>query len=355
MNEKKTTGERPKDSIKRLTVHDVAQHAGVSTGTVSRVINEVPGVGADVARRVRAAIDDLGWQPNIAAQNIRSSASRMIGFIFSDIRNPLYATMTKGAEEVFGPRGYLLVSSSSDGRMEREVDLIDLFRRRRADGLILSIADEDNQEVRTAISRSGISFVMLERALDDEATTISADHYGGTRQAVEHLIEMGHRRIAMITGGRGTLVMRERHRALEDALAAGRIDLDPGLVRLDSFDAEYGYHQVQALMGKTPAPTAILCLGVRLLPGVVSALQHMGKCYPEDVSLICSNDTETAGILTPPITAIRYDAYMLGKMAAASLLDQIGQNDSKPEVKKFKIPTELVLRESVKRISSTEP
>lgn len=350
MNDTNTTGETPRASKKRLTVHDVAQHAGVSTGTVSRVINNVPGVGADVARRVRAAIDDLGWQPNIAAQNIRASTSRMIGFIFSDIRNPLYATMTKGAEEVFGPRGYLLVSSSSDGRMEREVDLIDLFRRRRADGLILTISDEDSQEVRAAISRAGIPFVMLERALGDEATSISADHYGGTRQAVEHLIEMGHRRIAMITGGRGTLVMRERLRALEDIRANGKLDLEQDLLRLDSFDAEYGYHQVQMLMGKKDPPTAILCLGVRLLPGVVSGLQNMGKTFPGDVSLICSNDTETAAILTPPITAIRYDAYMLGKMAAASLLDQIGRKYGKPEVKKFVIPTELVLRESVRRI-----
>lgn len=348
--EKKTTGQKAGVSKKRLTVHDVAQHAGVSTGTVSRVINEVPGVGADVARRVRAAIDDLGWLPNIAAQNIRASTSRMIGFIFSDIRNPLYATMTKGAEGVFGPRGYLLVSSSSDGRMEREVDLIDLFRRRRADGLILTIADEDNQEVRSAIARSGISFVMLERALDGEATSISADHYGGTRQAVEHLKEMGHRRIAMITGGRGTLVMRERLRALEDAMAAGKLDPDPDLLRLDSFDAEYGYQQVQMLMGKKDPPTAILCLGVRLLPGVVSGLQNMGKTFPGDVSLICSNDTETASILTPPITAIRYDAQLLGKMAAAVLLEQIDQKNGKPEVKKFEIPTELVLRESVRRI-----
>ncbi|MEQ8901545.1 MAG: substrate-binding domain-containing protein [Roseovarius sp.] len=349
-NDKNNDGDKINIRKKRLTVHDVAQHAGVSTGTVSRVINDVPGVGADVARRVQTAIEELGWQPNIAAQNIRSSASRMIGFIFSDIRNPLYATMTKGAEEVFGPRGYLLVSSSSDGRMEREVDLIDLYRRRRADGLILSITDESNQEVRTAISRSGISFVMLERSLDGEATSISADHYGGTLQAVEHLMEMGHRRIAMITGGRGTLVMRERLRALEDGMASGKLDVDPDLLRLDSFDAEYGYHQVQMLMGKKNPPTAMLCLGVRLLPGVVSGLQSMGKTFPGDISLICSNDTETARILTPPITAIRYDAHMLGKMAADSLLDQISRTDGKLEVKKFEIPTELVLRDSVRRI-----
>ncbi|MGX0905316.1 LacI family transcriptional regulator [Roseovarius sp. MBR-79] len=353
VKEKRAAAGKNKIRQKRLTVHDVAQHADVSTGTVSRVINDVPGVGADVARRVRAAIDYLGWQPNVAAQNIRSSASRMIGFIFSDIRNPLYATMTKGAEEVLGPRGYLLVSSSSDGRMEREVDLIDLFRRRRADGLILTITDEDNPEVRTAISRSGISFVMLERELNDEATSISADHYGGTRQAVKHLMEMGHRRIAMITGGRGTLVMRERLRALQDGMSVGKLDLDSDLLRLDSFDADYGYHQVQMLMGKKEPPTAILCLGVRLLPGVVSGLQNMGKAFPGDVSLICSNDTETAGILTPPITAIRYDAHMLGKMAATSLLDQISQESGPPEVKKFEIPTELVLRESVRRICST--
>lgn len=335
---------------KRLTVHDVARLAGVSTGTVSRVVNNVPGVRPAVAKRVRAAIEELGWSPNIAAQNIRASTSRMIGFIFSDIRNQLYATMTKGAEEVLAPRGYLLVSSSSDGLAEREVDLIDLFKRRGADGLILAISDEDNAAVRSAIARAGISFVMLERALDGEATSISADHYGGTRQAVEYLIGMGHRRIAMITGGRGTLVMRERLRALEEGLAAAGFEVDPDLLKVDSFDAEYGYRQLQGLMTMEAPPTAILCLGVRLLPGVVSALQTMGKSYPQDVSLICSNDTDLARIVTPPITAIRYDALELGRMAAQSLLEQIAATESSAKPKRFEIPTELVLRGSVARI-----
>lgn len=260
----------------RLTVQDVARHAGVSIGTVSRVINNVPGVTPAVSMKVRAAIEDLGWTPNLAAQNIRSSSSRMIGFIFSDIRNSLYARMTKGAEEVLTAKGYLLVTASSDGKPEREVALLELFKARRADGMILTVEDESNPLVNEAIARASMPRVMMERELAIGGTSVGADHYRGTRRAVSYLIGLGHRRIAMIAGGRGTRVARDRQRGLEDEMAAHGLAVDPDLLRLDSFASEYAYRQTQLLLELEQPPTALLSFGVRLLPGVISALRTMG-------------------------------------------------------------------------------
>ncbi len=334
----------------RLTAQDVAKYAGVSIGTVSRVINNVPGVTPAVAEKVKAAIKELGWSPNIAAQNMRASSSRMVGFIFSDIRNSLYAIMTKGAEEVLSAKGYLLVTASSDGNPDREVALIDLFKRRRADGMILTVEQENNSSVNDVVSRSEIPYVMMERELPIGGVSIGADHYQGVRQATEYLLGLGHRRIAMITGGRGTRVARDRLRGMSDSLAGHGISVDEDLLRLDSFASEYGYRQTQLLLGMANPPTAILSLGVRLLPGVVSALRNMGKSYPEDVSLICSNDTDLATIASPSLTAIRYDAMALGRVAAETLLDQIeGRGTSTPS-NRIEIATELVLRGSCRAL-----
>lgn len=342
---------RNSSSSPRVTVQDVANRAGVSVGTVSRVVNNVPGVTPAVVQKVQAAIEELGWRPNVAAQNIRSSASRMIGFIFSDIRNPLYASMTKAAEEVLSSKGYLLVTASSDGVPEREVALIDLFRRRRADGMILTIQEEDNPAVLSAIASSGIPHVMLERDAQRGSISIGADHYRGTRQAVEYLIGLGHTRIALITGGRGTRVARDRLRALESALRDAGIEPDPDMLCLDSFSEDYGLRQTQRLMNMSEPPTALVTMGLRLLPGVLEALQLMGKRFPDDVSLICGNDNDIARIMTPQITAVRYDALALGRLAAESLLERIEGRSTGDAPVRIDIPTELILRGSCRRIA----
>lgn len=336
----------------RITVQEVAERAGVSIGSVSRVINHVPGVRPKIAEKVRKAIEELGWSPNIAAQNIRTPSLRMVGFIFSDIRNSLYSSMTKGAEEVLSTKGYLLVTASSDSNPERELALMEFFRRRRADGMILTIQDENNSEVLSSISNWGVPHVMMEREIPMNSVSIGADHFRGTRQAVEYLIGLGHRRIALITGGRGTRVARDRVRALEVALSAAGIEPDPALFCLDSFSAEYGLTQTQRLMNMKAPPTALLSMGVRLLPGVLEALQLLGKKIPDDLSLICGNDTDIARIVSPQITAVRYDALALGRMAAENLIDQIENRTSQDKSVRIEIPTELILRQSCRAVHS---
>lgn len=345
----KTNG--PKSPSARVTAQEVADLAGVSIGTVSRVINSVPGVKPAAVQKVQMAIEQLGWSPNIAAQNIRTPSLRMIGFIFSDIRNSLYSSMTKGAEEVLSTKGYLLVTASTDGNPEREVALIDFFKRRRADGMILTIQDENNGAVMSAIARLGVPHVMMEREISMGSVSIGADHFRGTCQAVAYLLGLGHRRIALITGGRGTRVARDRVRALEETLRSAGIEPDPALLCLDSFAAEYGLSQTQRLMSMKEPPTALLSMGVRLLPGVLEALQLLGKKIPDDLSLISSNDTDIARIMTPQITAVRYDALALGRMAAENLIDQIENRTFEDTAVRIDVPTELVLRGSCRAIS----
>jgi LacI family transcriptional regulator len=332
-------------TTRKLTARDVAAHAGVSVGTVSRVVNGVPSVKPEVRKRVQQAIAALDWQPNIVAQNMRGRTSRMIGFVFSDVRNPLYASMIKGAEDVLSRAGYMLVVASSDGRPDREAAFIDLFRQRQAEGLIFSIAQEKHPDVLSALNSARFPFVLLEREISPAVDTVGADHMGGVHHATRYLLGLGHRRIAMISGGADNRVGRERISAFFAAYAEAGLTPDATLIRRDSFSEEYGFHQAEQLLDLPEPPTAIVVLGQHLLRGVLSTVRRKGVSIPQQLSLIVSNDSELARFVTPAISAIRYDSYALGREAALLLLRRLKEGPG-AAAGRITVPTEFILRDS---------
>lgn len=373
-----TTGTRRKRVTRRparsVTAQDVARKAGVSLGTVSRVVNGVAAVKPESRARVQQAIAELGWVPNMAAQAMRGASSRMIGFIFSDIRNPQYSAMVKGAEDVLIEHGYLLMIASSDGQPQREIALLDLFRMRKADGLLFTPDQESNVDVRAALHQTGIAHVLVERefaalrvpdatghgqrvgANDGEGgsgnntiaggCSVGVDHYHGMLDAARYLIQLGHRRIALITGGPDTRVGHDRKAALLQALGEAGIAADESLMRLSSFDSDYGARQTQWLLSMPQRPSAIIAAGMRLLDGVLDAIRLRGLTIPDDLSLIASNDNALARLYSPPISVIRYDPYLLGREAALMLLELIrsssdsaaGAQISGVETRSLKLP-----------------
>lgn len=335
----------PRAAPARITVHDVARVAGVAIGTVSRVVNGAPSVTADVRQRVERAIAQLGWTPSMAAQTMRGGSARMVGFIFSDIRNPLYSSMVKGAEDVLSEHGYMLIVASSDGSPERELSLIELFQRRRADGLLFSVEEESHPAVLRSVGTLTFPVVLLEREMDLPVNAVGADHAAGIEQATRHLIDMGHRRIALISGGANNRVGRDRLAGLTRAHDAADIAVDADLLRLQSFASDYGFRETQMLLGLAQPPTAIIAAGMHLLEGVLPAIRMKGLSIPGDVSLVASNDTPLARLATPAISVIRYDAYALGREAANMLLRRIRKEDP-PSRARIDIPVEFVMRAS---------
>ncbi len=336
----------------RPTVRDVAQLAGVSIGTVSRVVNEIPNVSPAVRARVRAAMGTLGWSPSMVAKNMRGQATRMIGFIFSDLENPLYASMIKGAEDVLTEAGYLLIVGSSNDRPEQECSLIELFGQRQADGLIFTITDERHAQVLDSLTRARFPVVMLERDVEvPTAGAVTANHYEGTLAATRHLLDLGHRRIALVSGGRHNRVGRDRLRGFNDAYLERGLAPVPALLRIDDRIAEdaFGLRQTQMLLSQPEPPTAILALGRHLLRGVLSACRTRGVRIPQDLSLITTNDSELAELVQPAVTVIRYSAYELGREAALLLLQRLERRHDW-HFSSIEVPTELVLRQSCARI-----
>ncbi|MGB6106118.1 MAG: substrate-binding domain-containing protein [Pusillimonas sp.] len=331
---------------RRVTVKDVAQEAGVAIGTVSRVIRHEPNVAPKVREKVEAAIEKLGWQPSLAAQSMRGVASRTIGFVFSDIRNPLYAEMAKGAEDLLAQYGYMLIVANSDGRPEAEQALIERFSRWNVEGMLFSIDDESHPEVHRALADIAFPFVMVERDHPLADAAVGADHYRGTLLATKHLLKTGHRRIAVITGGKGkTRVSRDRLAAYMAAHSQHETQVDETLIRLDSFSEDYGFREAQRLLGLPQAPTAILALGMRLIAGVLKAVRGKEVGIPDQLSLIASNDSDIARLTTPDISVIRYDPYALGREAAHLLMQKLIKGEDLNHVR-VEMPTELVMRGS---------
>lgn len=272
-------------------------------------------------------------------------SSRMVCFIFSDIRNPVYSAMIKGAEDVLSAHDYLLIVASSDGSSERELALLELFKRRGADGVIFSVFDETDPAVLASVATGNLPVVLIEREMAAPVNAVGADHIHGVKRACDYLIGLGHRRIALITGGQGNRVARDRLLGLQQAHDNAGIPVDPRLLKLTSFATEYAFRETQMLLGMAEPPTAIMALGMQLLPGVLPALRMRDLSVPDDISIIASGDSPLAELATPAITVLRYDAYALGCEAARLLLRQLN-GEVVPDGTRISVPTELVLRQS---------
>lgn len=337
------TPTRPAKST--VTARDVAREAGVSTGTVSRVINAHPAVTEDVRRKVLSAVERLGWQPNAVARSMRTARTRTIGCVFSDFRNPLYANIMQGAEEALAADNYTLMVASSGGSAAREASLIGLFASRRTDGLILSISDERDPRIVEAIRAARLPTVLIEREIDVDAYSVGTDHRGGIRKAVEYLFSLRHERIALLTGGQSTRAGLERLAGFIEAHKRAGKAVDPAMLRLESLSSDYAFSETQSLMEMKAPPTAILAGGNLMLAGVLRAAHILNLRLPQDLSVVCSGDTELAELATPSVTAIRWDLGAVGHRAASLLLSNFAGATIALGTR-IELPNEIVLRGS---------
>lgn len=343
MEGKPKNGARHND---RVTMRDVARLARVSLGTVSRVVNENPSVAVDARDRVLKAIEGLGWRPNAVARSMRTATTRTIGCIVPDIRNPLFAGIVKGAEEVLSERGYTLMVASSDEKPAQDRKLINLFLQRRTDGLLLAPTDDTDSATQTTIQDIESPTVLIERDLPIEFDSVASNQSHGIQSAVNYLFSLGHERIALVTGSRRNRAGRERHRGFELAFRSAGRSPDPALLRLESFSADYAYRETLDLLALREPPTALIVAGSFMLAGVLRATGVRSKRIPEDLSVISTGDTDLAELAPPSFTVIRWDLARLGREAATLLLERLANPSVSYEPRHLQIPTEVVLRKS---------
>jgi LacI family transcriptional regulator len=318
-------------------MRDVAQIAGVSLKTVSRVINEEASVAAPTAARVSDAIAALGFERNDLARSLRRGrTSATLGLVIEDVANPFYSAIANAVETAARERDYLLITASAGEDAQRERELVTAMLRRRVDALLVVPAGPDHRYVGDQTPA-----IFLDRPPRNiDADTVLFDNAGGARRAVEHLIEQGHERIACVLDDEGVYTHRLRFAGYRAALAAAGIDVDPVLVRRGNRDAARAQEAVERLLGLEDGrrPTAIFAANNRSTVGALHALARR----PRQVALVGFDDFELADLLGA--TVVRADPLRLGREAAALAFARLAGDERPPRT--ITVETELVARGS---------
>src|SRR5438477_2958429 len=246
----------------RVTIHDVASHAGVSAMTVSRVINESPRVSVDTRRRVQASISRLGYVPNRIARGLIQRRTRAFGVIVPDVANPFFTLVVRGVEQVAWRAGYHVILCDTQGEVERERGYLEDMVAFQVEGvLIASVGDRTRPNLRL-LTRNNVPFVLIDRSIAGfDTDLVQGDSVAGARQLVEHLIGLGHRRIRMITETTDLSTARDRVQGYREALERAAIPLDPELVAESSaIDPNAAREATLKLLAIPDPPTAIFAV-----------------------------------------------------------------------------------------------
>lgn len=331
---------------RKITIRDVAQAAGVAISTASRALNQTGRVSADAIKVVTKAARDLGYEPDAIAQSMRTRSTGVVGLLVSDLANPLYARIITALEARLLLSGYALLLASTHNDAQREKTLIDLFRRRRVDGLILGPCASEVPETMDRVG-SDLPVLGLDRELGATHSGVHVDHYHGALQATRYLLNMGHSRIALLTPASVLRPGRERIAGFRDAFAERGLQPDPKLIRAERSAMEFAFSESLALLGSSAAPTAFLCLGTRILAGVLQALRHSGRTLSDDVSVIAIGDTDLSQLFSPAITTLAWDLDAVGTALAELVLRRLSRGSDEPiEQERILITTQLIMRES---------
>jgi LacI family transcriptional regulator len=324
------------------TVADVAKAAGVGVGTVSRVINSRGAVSADARNRVLQAIADVGFEPNAIAQSLRSQSTKVLACIIRDLSVPVLAMFIDSMQEEADPRDYATYVTSSYHSIDREIELLRRFERRRVDGLVITTSSEIDTRLLYELRRVKFPVVLLDRSAPAEFDSVLIGHASGTYAGVRSLLDLGHRRIGFIGGRDAVHSTRDRQQGFEDAFRSIGLQSDPELTRTASFAPEFGYQAAAELLSSNNPPTALFAAGTSLLPGVLRAARERKMAVPTDLSVLAGADSELAEFAG--ISAVSWNHADLGRAAAELLFRRMADQSAEPAHLSF--PTAFISRRS---------
>jgi Transcriptional regulators len=329
----------------RITIRDVAREAGVSLGTASRALNRSGRVSEEAIAAVTQAARKLNYRPDAIAQSMRTRSSGVVGLLVSDLANPLYAQIITATEAALQEAGYSLLVASTHNEGKREESLIELFRRRRVDALILGPCEKESNELLERLGKE-LPVVALDREFGLNSCGVLVDHFSGARQATQYLLNLGHRRIALLTPASALRTGKERIAGYRQAFESQALPVDEDLIRGERSAMQFAFSEAMSLLSSADAPTAFICLGTRILSGVLQAIRQMSLSVPGRMSVISIGDTDLAQLFTPAITSLSWNLEVVGTCAAQLALRQLDSKESTPTAERIVIKTQLILRES---------
>lgn len=323
---------------KTPTIRDVALLANVSIGTVSRVVNDAADVRPQIRKAVESAIAELGYVPNAAAKSMRMGRTKTVGCILREINIAQLGGFVSTAHNMLNESGYALLIANSEGRRQREFELLRSFSSGQVDGVLMGPYTPIEGEFEELLRTLPVPLVMIDRDQPAWCNAVYADHEAGVAHATGHLLDLGHRRIALLTGPTRLHPGGARVRGFLRAYKERGLEPAPELMIAESFLRDQAYRVTSSLLGLSQPPTAIIAGGIDMLAGVLKAVRTRGLRIPQDISVVGSGQSELADLHQPPIAVVSWDQNEVGATAAALLLDLIA-NGKREEPRRVIIPT----------------
>jgi DNA-binding LacI/PurR family transcriptional regulator len=331
------------------TIKEVADRAGVAVGTVSHVITGSVPVSDGLRRKVLAAIRELDYHPNHVARSLKTSKTRTLGIIVPDMTIPYFPKVIRGAETAARKRGYSLIAVNSDDDGERQSELFSLLRSQRVEGILLVMAAAPTPVNRlTRMLEAGVRVVCVDRIPDRvPVDSVSVEDQEGAAMAVEHLLERGYRRIAVVTGPQSLKNERQRLLGYRQALDRAGLSCDEDLIWTGNLrPADIAALCAERLRDPADRPDAVFATNGPTGLGVLRALRICGLATPDDIGMVAFDELTADDLFLPAVTTIVQPAYEIGYGAAEVLLDRIEGTEGTEAPVTLRLPAALKVRDS---------
>ncbi|MEZ4810720.1 MAG: LacI family DNA-binding transcriptional regulator [Allomuricauda sp.] len=334
------------------TLKQIAEDLNISASTISRILNgkgkESRISDATVAHVLKYA-EEVGYSPNLIAKSLQASQTFTIGLMVPDIANPFFATMAKNIENWASRAKHSIILIDSNEDVEKEKKQLLNMMGRKVDGLIVAPVGDSYQHF-SKIVRQKVPLIFVDRYFTDSTIPyITSDNYQGSYAATQELIEKGHRKICLISGSSANQLVQERTQGYIDALKNADIELTEKQIVGNSFSVQNGYESTQKVLRQKSPPTAIFAMNNLIGFGVLKAVKELGLNIPQAVSIIIFDDHPYLSLLKPSISAVKQNSEKIGELAVKAILKEINQDS---DISSMRIPTELILRESISKLPS---
>jgi LacI family transcriptional regulator len=333
----------PYRKVSMSNILDVALKAHVSIATVSRVVNNSDHkVNPTTREKVLEAIRELDYRPNALAKGLLMKKTMTIGIIIPDISNPYYAEIVRGIQDMADQAGYAVMLHNTDGKKERIIRYIYLLREKSVDGVIFSGGIINGYETLSILRELKERVVVVGRH-EVDFPAVRIDNMGGATQAVQHLVDLGHRRIGCIGGPLASTTALDRLTGYRNALAQNGLAFEERLVKRGAWDPESGYQLAKQLLKSRKKPTAVFSINDQMAFGVIRAAKELGLKVPPDLAVVGFDNIPSGSYIDPPLTTVGIPMYDIGTAAMQMLIDLL----SGEEFDKLRLfNTKLLIRES---------
>jgi len=335
------------------TIYDIAQAAGVSTATVSKVLNNTGRISEKTRRNILRIIEEMDYQPSIVASALTGKKTHTIGLLLPDLANPYFSEIARNIEDRGHDHGFSVIICSTDNKPEKVSHYISILRQKRVDGIIIATGVRD-EKVLKELNRRDIPFALIARELPMLAAhTVLVDDFMGGYLAASHLAEWGHRKIAIIAEDLQLTSSKERVRGWRSALEEHGITCDEKWVVIGDFTVEGGKRAMHRLLDLPDRPTAVFACNDLLAIGSIQAARERGLSVPDDVSVVGFDNTILATIIDPPLTTVAQPIREIGRQVMDLLVREI--EERKQVKQRVVLLPELIIRQSTKRLAPASP